>query len=233
MQSGTTNNNATEGVYREIRSRILKGNFQIKQRINQNTLADELHVSRTPVIKALHMLEADGLVDNIPNRGFYIHVPTLREITELFMLRQSFEMISAMYVAEFGTDEQFDELDTIFSEFNYTDKIDREKYFEADKAFHKRIFEMCDNSIIHNLDRSMQIFDRSFMVGLLRPPQETLKEHLDIIQTLRSRDPVRAQDMARAHTESTKRHLLNIDRQIRTLGINPDTLSLQDAIQRQ
>lgn len=222
--------NTTEDVYQELRARILEGKFLGNQKINQNVLSEEIGVSRTPVIKALHMLEAEGLVDNIPNRGFYIHMLTLREITELFMLRQSLEMISAMYAAEYGTDEQFDQLEALFAEFVGQEHIDRERYFQADKAFHSRIFQMCDNSLLHRINESMQILDRSFSVGLLRPPRETLIEHLNIVEALRSRDPIRAQDVTRAHTETTKRHLQNVDRQIRALGFNPATMPVADAI---
>ena len=225
--------NTTDSVYREIRSRILANQFPMKQKINQNQLADELQVSRTPVIKALHMLEAEGLVDNKPNSGFYIHVPTLREITELFMLRQSLEMIATMHAAEYGTNQQFDELEALFSDFIGVEHIDKERYFIADKAFHNGLIQMCGNQLMHKINESMQIMNRSFSVGLLRPPEETLVEHRSIIDALRSRNPERAQDATRAHTETTKHHLLNINQQIRALGINSDTLPIQDALEQQ
>ena len=221
-----TESKSTESVYGVIRRQLLDGKFTPEKKINQNLLAQELNVSRTPVIKALHMLEADGLVDNIPQRGFYMHVPTLTEIIELFALRQSLEMVSAMHMAEFGTDEQFADIESIFAGFNDTEEIDVKKYLAADKAFHKRIFEMCDNGIMHRLDQSMQIFDRSFMVGLLRPPHETLREHLEIVNALRMRDPIKAQDVSRAHTEYTKKHLMDLAKTIRSLGL--DTIKISD-----
>ncbi|MCL1795911.1 MAG: GntR family transcriptional regulator, partial [Clostridia bacterium] len=174
----------------------------------------------------------EGLVDNKPNYGFYIHVPTLREITELFMLRQSLEMIAAMYAAEHGTDRQFDELETLFSDFIGAEHIDKDQYFIADKEFHNRLVRMCNNRLMHKINESMQIMNRSFSVGLLRPPKETVVEHLNIVDALRSRNPDRAQDVTRAHTETTKRHLLNVNHQIRALGINSDTLPIRDAMER-
>lgn len=230
MQADTINR-TTEVAYREIRARILQGKFPANQKINQNALAEGLGVSRTPVIKALHMLDAEGLVDNIPNRGFFIHMPTLREVTELFMLRQSLEMISAMYAAEYGTDAQFDQLAALFDEFHNAEAIDHDRYFLADQAFHRQILRMCDNSLMHKINESMQIMERSFSAGLLRPPQETLIEHMNIVEALRSRDPVRAQEVTRQHTETTKRHLQSLDRQIRALGFNPATMPVADVIQ--
>ena len=59
-------------IYEEIKSRIIRRDLMPGVKINQIQLADELGVSRTPVINALHMLTIGGLVDNIPNRGFFM-----------------------------------------------------------------------------------------------------------------------------------------------------------------
>lgn len=222
----------TEEIYQEIRNRILRNEIPPNAKINQKDLALELGVSRTPVIKALHMLEADGLVDNVPNRGFYFHVTTLRELSELFTLRQSLEMIAAMHAAEHGTEESFAQLHALFQPFIDATEIDYDRYYYADQAFHSAILQMCDNSLMHKINDSLQIMERAFSFGLLRPPAETLQEHLNIIEALRSRDAVKAQDVARAHTEITKRSLQNAENQMRRIGLNPDKLSVFDVFKK-
>ena len=131
----------TDDIYQRIRTLVLKGELLPNQRINQNTLAQTLGVSRTPVIKALHMLEAEGLVDNIPNRGFYIHKTTLRELIELYMLRQSLEMVAANNLAETGTNEQIDRLFSLFSPFIGQENINVDAYFNADRQFHTMMMD--------------------------------------------------------------------------------------------
>ncbi|MER5751982.1 GntR family transcriptional regulator [Streptomyces sp. NPDC002088] len=61
-----------EEIYAELRERILDGLYAPGVRLSQQTLADELSVSRTPLREALHRLEADGLVVAEANRGMTV-----------------------------------------------------------------------------------------------------------------------------------------------------------------
>jgi DNA-binding GntR family transcriptional regulator len=233
MANADVASRTTDDIYQSIRTMVLNCELLPNQRINQNTLAQTLGVSRTPVIKALHMLEAEGLVDNIPNRGFYIHKTTLRELIELFMLRQSLEMVAANNLVEVGTGEQIDQLYALFAPFIDQESINTNAYFSADRRFHSLMMEWCDNSLLRHINESLRLMDRTFSFGLLRPPKETLNEHLAIIDALRSRDAVRVQEVVRQHTECTKQNLQNISRQIRVLGIDTSKLSINDIIQGQ
>lgn len=226
----TRKDSSVDGIHKEIRRRILDEEFPLGQRINQIALSEELSVSRTPVVKALHMLVAEGLLDNIPNRGFFVHQITLREIIELFMLRQSLEMIAAIHVAEYGKEEDFALLEGYFQPFRNASCIDIDAYQEMDRKFHRTLLSLCDNALMHKINESMQIMERSYIVGLLRPPEETLQEHFDIIDALRSRDIIRAQDVTRMHTETTKKTLLSAAKQVRALGMDPATLPIREAI---
>ena len=223
----------TDEIYQLIRTMVLNNALPINQRINQITLAQNLGVSRTPVIKALHMLEAEGLVDNIPNRGFYIHKTTLRELIELFMLRQSLEMVAANNLAEVGTNEQIEQLYALFQPFIHQEEIDTKAYFSADRQFHSLMMDWCDNSLLRHINESLRLMDRTFSFGLLRPPRETLGEHLAIIDALRTRDSIRVQEVVRQHTDSTKQTLQNIGKQFRVLGIDVSKLSISDIMKGQ
>lgn len=55
--------------------------------INEQQVATEVGVSRTPVREGLLILASEGLVQLIPRRGAYVPPLSAREITELFELR--------------------------------------------------------------------------------------------------------------------------------------------------
>jgi DNA-binding GntR family transcriptional regulator len=57
-------------VYRELRSRILRGEVQPGERLAQGELAETLGVSRTPVREALRRLTGEGMVEFRTNYGF-------------------------------------------------------------------------------------------------------------------------------------------------------------------
>src|ERR687890_778149 len=72
-----------------IRDAIVDGRLRPGERIKEVPLAQDLGFSRAPVRDALRLLERDGLVALVPNRGAY--VPELRavDILEVYALRAS------------------------------------------------------------------------------------------------------------------------------------------------
>jgi DNA-binding GntR family transcriptional regulator len=70
-----------------IRSAIVAGRLRPGERIKEIPLAEDLGFSRAPVRDALRLLERDGLVELVPNRGAI--VPELRavDVLEVYALR--------------------------------------------------------------------------------------------------------------------------------------------------
>jgi DNA-binding GntR family transcriptional regulator len=70
-----------------VRDAIVEGRLRPGERIKEIPLAEELGFSRAPVRDALRLLERDGLVELVPNRGAI--VPPLRavDILEVYALR--------------------------------------------------------------------------------------------------------------------------------------------------
>jgi DNA-binding GntR family transcriptional regulator len=67
----------TNVVQTEIERMIVEGEFTPNERINENALAQRLKVSRGPIREACSALAALGLIQVIPNRGFFV-----RELSE-------------------------------------------------------------------------------------------------------------------------------------------------------
>jgi DNA-binding GntR family transcriptional regulator len=70
-----------------VRDAIVTGRLRPGERIKEIPLAQELGFSRAPVRDALRLLERDGLVELVPNRGAI--VPALRavDVLEVYALR--------------------------------------------------------------------------------------------------------------------------------------------------
>ena len=74
-----------------IRARILRGVYPEGEPLRQDSLADELGVSRIPVREALRQLEAEGLVTFTPHRGAVVSTLSAAEVEEVFALRAAIE----------------------------------------------------------------------------------------------------------------------------------------------
>ena len=59
-------------VQAEIERMIIDGELKPNERVNENALSQRLGVSRGPIREACSALSAIGLIETIPNRGFFI-----------------------------------------------------------------------------------------------------------------------------------------------------------------
>ncbi|KFL46330.1 GntR-family transcriptional regulator [Sphingobium sp. ba1] len=64
-----------ERSYRTLKQRLIEGAFDPGQRLEAARLADDMHVSITPIRDVLNRLTGEGLVDAIAGGGFYMPMP--------------------------------------------------------------------------------------------------------------------------------------------------------------
>lgn len=200
-------------------------------KINQSKISEELNVSRTPVVKALHKLETEGLVDNIPQRGFYVHQLTIKELLELFAFREALETIVISDIADKISTEQIKELEKIFKPFDNADwsmEAIVESYWTADQRFHNFLLDLCQNNFVKRINDNFQILTRTYIGGLIRKPAETLKEHQAIINALYQHNREDTCKVAVEHISKTKELLQGIVNKLVSLGVDPAQIHVQD-----
>ena len=217
-------------IYEELKSRIANRIMMPDVKINQNQIAKELNVSRTPVEKALYMLKTEGLVDNIPNKGFYVHKSSLQDTVELYEIRQVVEMVAAANIAEYASDENIENLGKVFLPFVGQDHIDLVEYAGADRLFHSRLIELSQNNLLKKVERSIMLLPKVFIFGLLRSPQATLHEHLDIVRAMKLRDAKQAQYLAQNHLMLTLKALKDAADGLKKIGVDPRKISVTDIV---
>jgi len=90
---------AATRAYEQIRADIVSGAREVGARLKEEDLAGEIGVSRTPVREALRRLGTEGLVDFRPNQGAYVATWSLRDLEEVFDLRETLESHGARLAA--------------------------------------------------------------------------------------------------------------------------------------
>lgn len=86
-QSGPSTQQIVEKVWLSIAERRLRPGVQLKE----EQLATIFNVSRARIRQALAVLERDGLVTIIPNRGAFICKPSVEEARDVFFVRRTVE----------------------------------------------------------------------------------------------------------------------------------------------
>lgn len=78
-------------VTNALRDLIISGAYKQDQPLRQDEVANRLGVSRIPVREALQLLEAEGLIVNVPYKGAVVARLSAAEIEEYFDIRTSLE----------------------------------------------------------------------------------------------------------------------------------------------
>ena len=82
-------------VYDRIKQEILSGNISPGSRVLEGRLAKQVHVSRTPVREALHVLEMEGFLESFPRVGYRVRQISLEEAIEINEIRAVLEPLAA------------------------------------------------------------------------------------------------------------------------------------------
>ncbi len=187
-------------VYRQIKKMILSRELEPGQKILQEKLADELGVSRTPLLKALQMLEYEMLVKSIPRRGMQVRELTMADMVDVFECRMVLEGLAAGLAAAKVTRDDITFFNELFSQFDQK-QIDLKSYERADQKFHAALLKIAGNKILQRLEMIGNIHILAYQKGLLRSPEETLQEHFAVIDALAAGDENRAEAKMRYHLQ--------------------------------
>jgi DNA-binding GntR family transcriptional regulator len=132
-------------VYRALLDAISEGSLAPGARITQEEIAEQLAVSRQPVLQALRLLKKDGLVLDAPGRGILVAPLDAAWLANVYQVRSAIDGLAARLACAGGY-----QLDAALMAQGR--KAVRSKnvkaMIEADMAFHSAIYAATDNPLI-------------------------------------------------------------------------------------
>lgn len=181
-------------AYKIIKEMILEKALKPGERITQERLAKTIGISRTPVKKAFTQLMKEHL---IVEKGGHLYVNSLdyNDLALVYEIRAVLEGLACRLAAS-KVDKAWGEyMKELFSKA----VNNRDEYYRVDIEFHTYIPKLAQHPILLQVLDSFQILTRSFVPGLIRDPEITLPEHLDIIDALIAHDEEKAEYLGREH----------------------------------
>ena len=88
-----------EIVQERMREAIISGHFAPGERLVERPLCDQLGVSRTVIRETIRFLEAEGLVEILPNRGPIVATLNWDQARQIYDIRQQLESAAAAQAA--------------------------------------------------------------------------------------------------------------------------------------
>lgn len=196
-------------AYQAVKAMIMRGEYKPGEKLPQEKLASQLGISRMPLHKAFQMLENEMLVESKPRKGMYVKNIDLLEISDAFECREAIEGMAAKKVAESITNQQIEDLFSLFAPFiDNPSGADLIHYQQADHMFHETIIKLCNNSVLQRMEMLANILVHTYRQGLIRSPEETLPEHFAIIEAFKIRDGDQAEKLIRHHFTASRSVIL-------------------------
>ena len=190
-----------EQVAERLRQRIVAHTLAPGSWIDEQAIAAEFGISRTPLREALKVLAGEGLVTMKLRRGAYVTEVSTRDLDEVFHLLALLESDAAGIVARTATPAQLAELVALHEQLEAS-VADRDRFFAANERFHMRLLEIADNrwriQLVTDLRKVMKLnrHHSLFKQGRL---EASLKEHRQLMSALKARNADRAQALMQQH----------------------------------
>jgi len=188
-----------------LRERIITGDLRPGEPLRQRELAERFGVSVTPVREALRWLESEGLVRHDAHKGSTVVKADAGGTKEKYQIRAALEGLAASLAAPKISDEDIGELES-YNERLADVTLGPEEINDLNRTLHFRIYEIAGSPLLLAL---MRLLWQSFPKGpqAVRPRDESVAEHKDLIEALRRRDAAGAQAITQQHILGAIRYL--------------------------
>lgn len=200
--------NYVDEVYRILLDAISDGSLAPGARITQEDIAEQLNVSRSPVLQAIQLLKKDGLLQDAEGRGVMVAALDIAQIGHLYEVRGALEALATRLAAE---KQAVIDPGLISMGRKVARTSDVRSMIEADEAFHKAIYEASGNPLIAVSSEAHWAHLRRVMGAVLQSAEQRLSiwdEHEQLAHAIASGDVEAAVSISDVHMRNARQKLL-------------------------
>ena len=210
-------------VYLELKHKILTGEIISQTRLMEIDLSEKMNVSRTPIREAIKRLADDGLVKVEPRRGAYVANISIKDMLDVFEVREDMEGFVAKLAAQRITDDEKQHLRSIAREYEQAiEKADdKETIIELDEKFHNFIVQCSGNETLSELVKYVQELSLRFRYLYYDDfslYESTAEQHNRIMEAINAGRDEEARSEADAHVKALKEFVFELGKKMEAMG---------------
>jgi GntR family transcriptional regulator, rspAB operon transcriptional repressor len=204
----------SEKAYGLLKKGILEMKVSLKEPLSESKLALMIGMSRTPVREALKRLTNEGTLISSDKRGYFLNIPTMRDIKDLYEMRTILETAAVGLAIKRLDLEKLEEFEKHFLLYQERTRDEVSSEFEFVKLgweFHFFIIESAGNEKLGQVIRT--IYDQLEMSRIYSYDKRrtaAVDEHLKIVAALKEGDGKKAQAVMEEHLRNAYHVLTNI-----------------------
>ena len=204
--------NLRDRVYEILKKSIVFQEISPGEKIDEEAIAKQLGVSRTPIRETLCRLENEGIVKVVPRRGAFVVKHSREKITEILMVREVLEGFAARLAVDHVDGKLTDKMKSLFNQFSGSDIREQSKdYTQADLEFHNLIIKASRNDLLINIMNTLNDHIQMLRIQTVSHEgrmEQSLVEHFKIIQAMEQKDHSSAEYLMREHIRKMRESAL-------------------------
>jgi DNA-binding GntR family transcriptional regulator len=211
LAAGGARQSLVDIAYVALRDAITSGSLLPGTRLREAALARHFSISTTPVREALRRLDREGLVRLSPNRGAVVAEFNLREILDLFEIREVLECRAVRRAAVQHVRDLHQAESLLAAEDKQVALHDRVEWNRLEVAFHRAINDIGGNFELAELAERVHRSVQGMCVRCLREPlygPDRLRlmqsHHQQIVDAVRAGDADSAEARTREHIQHVR-----------------------------
>jgi DNA-binding GntR family transcriptional regulator len=202
-------------VIRALKDAILSGKVQPGESIVESRLAQQLGAGVPLVREALIELEHQGFVQRTPYKGTTITKLSPIDVKRIFRLRVELEALAIEWAKEHVREADLKYLRQTIRKMEQAAKaVDLASFYEADLAFHRKIWSLSDNPYLSDaLERVVVPLFAFFLMKTSRRRKsyvESASMHAAIVEALPSRNATELREMVMHSLTGWKDEMLEL-----------------------
>jgi GntR family transcriptional regulator, trigonelline degradation regulator len=192
-----------------LRDAILNFQFEAGERLVERSLCEKLGVSRTVVREALRHLEAEGLVETLPQQGPAVAKPDISEAAQVYEIRALLEAEAARTAAQMADMSDIARLTAANTAIQaaFADGTTRD-VLKATTDFYELLFTIAGKSVAWQLVQGLNArinYLRAMTISRPNRAADANAEMTRIIEAIARRDGKAAAKASFDHIEKVKR----------------------------
>jgi DNA-binding GntR family transcriptional regulator len=209
MPTSSIAQTTSSAVTQLLRQSLDRGRWASGSPLRQEEIAAEFGVSRVPVREALFQLQAEGLVDMVPNKGMYVRTVSASDLSELFRLRRLVETDVLEEAVPLHDAATLNRVETVQAALDKARSV--ADWIAGDREFHEALYAPAQRPESMVIVRRLRYLVDRFYFARMKPTaraQGWHEEHHALIRAVRRRDAKAAAKVLQAHLAETERSAL-------------------------
>lgn len=197
-----------EKIIQHLRKEILESTLPGGTALKQDLLAQRFGVSISALREALKVLEGEGLVEFLPNKGAFVKRLNGQEAKEIFQIRILLETEALVMSMEHITEADFQVMTQVLDEEENC--FDPVQYSDLNLRFHELLYQYCENehlksmiAVLHaNVSRYMTLY-----LDTMLHKEQSQCEHRKLLEACRVGNKRLAKSVLRRHMDRAGKEL--------------------------